>query len=217
MAQQPDGMTNTTGVIMTFGMVCSNERFAYVMPLATNNTALALDNQCKDAVVSAIVGILDDLMNMHSVDCYCAFVQATGMTPGYIPWRTAFISTDHPGTDTGAALPTNVSALGIIYQDPADEGIGAGRIRQARTFFTAMAGNRINNNELTTTYAGFVFDFMTELQAGWVSDNDGAKKWYRVLDVPKPTSTTVAVKRLLVPDARGGVYTQKRRLVPRVS
>ena len=217
MAQQPSGMTSDNGAILTVGMVCSNERFAYVMPIVTDSTSLDASTMCKDACLSFEAGPLTDILALTSVDAYCTYIQATGMTPGSVPYREPFNSTDHPGVETGAALPTQVAALGVIYQDPADEGIGVKRIRQARIFLTALSGGQVNNNEVNSTLLTNILNLMIDLQAGWSSSLDSSHSWYRVLDVPKPTSTGQPVKRLLVPDARGGIYTQKRRLTPRLS
>jgi hypothetical protein len=217
MPQQPSGMNSDNGCILTAGFVCNGEAFAYVMPLVTDATSLGLDEQCKDCATSFQDAVLGDVLSCLSVDGFCSYIQATGMTPGAVPFRIPYGPSDNPGTDSGSAAPTQVAALGVIYQDPADEGIGVKRIRQARTFFAGLSLTSLNGNFIGSTLRTSINTVMTELQAGFVSEMSSSNKWYRVLDVPKPTSSGQTVKRLLVPEVRGGVYTQKRRLVPRQS
>lgn len=216
MAQQPDGMTNEEGVILTVGIAGGGDSFQFVFPVVNPSTGLDLTNLCSDACNSFQDFAIPTLQPILSSDVYIAFVQGQGMVPGRIPFRNFYDSTTWPGTSAAGACPTNVAVLGIIYQDPADLDIGQKRILQSRTFFTGVAKSQLTDNAAQGTLLANILAFMQMLQAGFLSDFDSDSKWYRVLDVPKPLGTSHPIKRLLVPEVRGGIYTQKRRVVPRL-
>lgn len=214
MAQQPAGMVNDNGVILTIGMYGNNEAYEHVMPFATNSEMLTPSNVCEDAVNSFVNSAITQLANLLSSDQYVAFVAAEGMVNGAIPFRTSFGPTDSAGNAAPPAVPTNACALGVIYQDPEDA-IAGDRIRLAKTFFSGISTSQVTGNLITSTLITNIEIYVGLLQSGYPSTIDGASNWYRVLNVPKPRTTGQQVKRLLVAESRGGVYTQKRRLVPR--
>lgn len=216
MPQQPSGMTNTNGCILTVGCVVESEAFQLVMPIVTDSTTLNAGNLCQDGVNSFETAMLVFLTPIMSVGAYISSLQCTGMVPGNVPFRTPYSPTTHPGTATGDPLPSQVAALGVIYQDPDDEGFGTSKIKLAKTFFGGISRDNVVGNLIDNTLTNAVLSFMQSCQNGWASSADSSANWYRVLDVPKPTTDGTAVKRLLAPEVRGGIYTQKRRLLPRL-
>jgi hypothetical protein len=210
-------MKNDNGVILTIGCICNGEPFQLVMPLATDSSTLTDSNLCQDAVLSFDPGILPDLVPVMSSDAYVAFLQAVGMRPNKIPFRQPYQPTVYPGTAPAGAIPNQDAAIGAIYQDPNDLAAGQKRIRQARTFFAGLAHEQVSGNVITSTLASSIITVMNDLQGGWTSVADGSYNWYRVLDVPKPTSVSQPIRRLIAVEVRGSIYTQKRRVVPRLS
>jgi hypothetical protein len=214
MPQQPAGMTNTNGVILSVGLFVNSEPWQMVMPLVTDATSLDAATLCKDAAQSFEASIFADILPIISSDGYIAFVSAEGMTNGAIPWRDTYASTANPGTGAAGAIPTNACALGVIYEDPEDSTLGA-RIRLAKTFISGISHTDVIGNTITPDLATRINNFLLDLQAGFASIADVSSSWYRVLNVPQPRTNGAPVVRLLQPEARGGIYTQKRRLVPR--
>lgn len=214
MPQQPAGMMNDNGVILSVGMFGNGEAYEHVMPMATNSEMLTPANICQDAVNSFVNSAITDLANLLSSDQYVAFVAAEGMVNGAIPFRTSFGPMDSAGNAAPPAAPLNASALGVIYQDPEDATAGD-RIRLAKTFISGISTSQVTGNTITSTLITNIEIYLGLLQVGYPSTVDGASNWYRVLNVPKPRTTGQPVKRLLVAESRGNIYTQKRRLVPR--
>jgi hypothetical protein len=215
MAEQPAGMTNSNGVILSAGFFGNGEAFEIVLPLATNSTSLDDSNLCQDAAQAFEAGpLVVDLLAILSSSVSLVFVAAEGMTNGCIPWRDSFAIGVNPGTSGPVAAPTNACALGVIYQDPADVGFGT-RIAMAKTFFSGIATTQIVQNSITTALVALINTWLDDCQGGFPSILDPTFSWYRVLTVPKPRTAGTPIKRLLLPQARGNIYTQKRRLVPR--
>lgn len=211
---QPAGMTNDLGVILTVGLFCNGEAMQIVQPFATDSSALTPENVCSDAVASFALAAIDDLMDCLSSGCYCAFVGAEGMVNGTIPYRQNFASSDHPGTRDAGTLPTNVSALGIYYALPDDLPTGA-KMKVAKTFLGGLAQSDVIENTVVSAVVGALQTFLTLCLAGYASSNDTSANWYRVNSTPKTRVPGQAITRNQVALPRNGVYTQRRRLVPR--
>lgn len=215
--QQPDDMTCGKAAILTIGINVNGEACQYVFPIVTNATALTPANLCLDAVESFEDSLISDVQATLSSDNHVTFIQATGMIPGRIPFRKPYAPTVYPGTAAAGSVTSQVSALGIIYQDPEDETVPGGRIRQAKTFVTGMPHTFILGNQITGAFQTILQGFMEDLQSGWPSFIETSSNWYRILDKPPGAVTDTPVKRLLQAEVRGGIYTQKRRLTPRQS
>jgi hypothetical protein len=216
MSQQPDGMECGQAAILTLGWSCNNEPFQYVLPIVTDNPGMTADQLCADAVQAAEDSIVPDLQPCMSSGAFLTFIQATGVVPGKIPFRKGYVPTDFPGTSTANPLPTNTAALGVIYQDTEDVTPGA-RIRLAKTFITGLARLDVVGNDITPGLRTNILQLVNDMQGGWPTITSGGFNWYRMLDVPKPATNSTPVKRLLITEVRGGIFTQKRRLVPRNS
>lgn len=216
MSVQPSGMKNTDGVILTVGMFANGEAFEIVMPMVTDATSMDGSNICQDAVQSFEASAMELLQQCLSEDTSVVFVAGEGMVNGYIPWRDGFETGTHSGEVSSPAIPANACALGVVYQDPEDVTVNA-RIKLAKTFFsgvpkTLSAGNQIAPALVTTINA-----FLSAVVTGYPSVLHSASSWYRVLNVPKPRAAGTDVVRLLQPEARSNIYTQKRRVLPRLS
>lgn len=214
MAEQPAGMINSNGVVLSIGMFANGEAFEIVLPMVTPSTILDATNFCSDCVQSFENSPLPDLLACISVSTSVVFVAGEGMINGMIPYRDTFVIGTTPGTRGTGAAATNVAALGVLYEDPKDEPAGE-RMRIAKTFFSGIATADVDGNQIVAQLLANVQQFMQDCKDGWPSMLDGTSNWYRVLASPKPRTPGTPIKRVLVPEARTNVYSQKRRLVPR--
>lgn len=214
MAEQPSGMTNNSGVVLTIGMFANGEAFEIVLPMATPSTILDATNFCSDCVGSFENSPLPDLLACISVSTSVVFIAGEGMVNGFIPFRDTFTIGTTPGTRGTGAAATSVAGLGVLYEDPKDEPAGE-RMRIAKSFFSGIATADVDGNQIVSQLNANILVFMQDCQTGWPSVLDGTSNWYRVLASPKPRTPGTAIKRTLVAEARSNVYTQKRRLLPR--
>lgn len=216
MPRQPSGMTVDNGVILSIGMFSLTEALEIVMPMATESTTMDGTNRCGDCVQSFIDAESADLQNIISVGTYITFIQAQGMTPGSIPFRQPFTATDLPGQRTGTPLPTQCAALGIYYEDPEDVPTGS-KIRVGKTFFGGISQEDVIENVLVNALITAIQTFTQAMQAGYPSELDLSSKWYRVVAAPRSGSGSTTINRSFSAGSRGGIYTQRRRLLPRLS
>ncbi len=214
MPVQPTGMKNDKGVILSIGFVGNAEAFELVMPIVTESSTMDASNLCSDAIASFQGVPITQLQDIISSDVYISFVQAEGMVNGMIPARDSFDPTVFPGTRGVAPIPTSACALGVIYEEPDDAAIGA-KIGIGKSFFSGISKTDVSGNTITPTLVANILTFMTALQTGFTSILDPGSNWYRCLNVPKPRAPGTNIVRTLVAEARGNIYTQKRRLVPR--
>lgn len=216
MSVQPDGMKNTNGVILSVGMFSGGEAFEIVMPVVTDSTSMDGSNLCQDAAQAFEAGAMELLQQCLSNDTSVVFVSGEGMVNGYIPWRDGFDIGTHAGEVSSPSIPTSACALGVIYQDPSDVTVDA-RIKLAKTFFSGVPKSLVIGNIVQPALVTSIHDFLAMMVDGYPSILHTASSWYRVLNVPKPRVAGTDVVRLLLPEARSNIYTQKRRLVPRLT
>lgn len=214
--QQPAGMTNDKGVIMTIGFVANGESFQIVLPCSTDSTAIDEDSICEDCVESYIGSDIGDMAAIIASDAYVSFVAGEGMTNGRIPYRHSFDPTAYVGTRTGLSAPTNVCGIAVYYCDPADLLTDA-RMKTAKTFFSGLSKTDLIENQIVEALYTLIFSAASDLQGGFASLVDPGKNWYRVLAAPKTRTAGQTLQRAISPISRTGIYTQRRRLVPRAS
>lgn len=213
MSNQPSGMTNTNGVILTVGIVCNNDRSEIVLPVASPSATDRATN-CQDAVDSFVNSPINALANCISSDAYIGFVQGEGMVDGNVPYREDYLPTDHPGTGGIAPAPSQVAALIVFYADPADLTVGA-RVRIGKSFIPGIAKGDIIGDKISGGVVTNLQSLGTTLQAGFVSTLNPSSNWFRICATPTPRTSGTPCKRTINFVVRDYIATQRRRLIPR--
>lgn len=213
--QQPAGMQNTTGVIVSIGVVCNNDRMAITLPMATQSTLMTNNDFPSDALGSILADAsFANFLTCLSSDAYVSFISGEGMVDGMTPGRLDFSDAEHPGTGPATAVPSSVCGLMFFYEDPEDATLGQ-RTKQGRNFIPAVSTGNLDGDMLDNTYKTALGEFANALQGGIASALDPDAAWYRVLAAPLNRSPGQPLNRTLNNGARGYVATQRRRLIPR--
>lgn len=213
MAQQVV-VPNSDGAILTIGLLVNGERCANVEPYGLAGGGVGPVLLASDLCNSWLAGQLSNYLAMISSDAQITFLAAEGMQDGVVPQRLDFAPGTHVGTNAAGASPTQVAALIIYYEDPADV-VPGHRIRVAKTFVVGVPDGNIDGNAINSAQEGHLDNYGQQAQLGFASVLNPSSTWQRMLSVPKPRATPANIPRIVTFGARGGIYTQKRRLVPR--
>jgi hypothetical protein len=198
-------------VIVGIGIVVNNDRCEIVIPMSTDDVTLDGNQLCRDAKDAVTNTLIPVLLDCLSADAYVSYVLVEGMVDGKVPTRQVFGPTDFPGTRAAGAMPSQVAALAVWYEDAADAITGE-RTRVAKNFIPGIADTDVVHDLIQTTLFNNIVSFCNLLVTG-VSFT-GTKTWYRVLAAIR--TPAAGLRRVLITGPRNYVATQRRRLVPRL-
>jgi len=214
MSNQPAGMTNDYGVILTIGVVNYADRSAIVIPLGTDATSITDYERCYDAVASFLAQCMSSFTPMLANTAYVSFIQAEGMVDGMTPYREDYAAATYDGTGGSPGLPSNVTGLIAFYEDP-DDAPTAERVRVGKNFIPAVPSSLISGDIIDPTLVAAYLTFGDLLQEGFDSTAAPGYKFYRVLATPGDRIANEPLIRTIAARPRGYVCTQRRRLTPR--
>ena len=200
-----------TGVILTCGFTTGHDRWAIVLPVATDDNTLNPITLCSDAVNAFVALELNHLMAIFAADTNLNYIQAEGMVDGRVPYRTDIAPGGEPGTLGATSMPRNVSALTAFYVDPGQT-LSTGRERVGKTFFAGISADEVVGDIVQNVLLTAITLFCNEIVNGY-NTNAGGGKWYRVGKAVRTTAT--ALPNIVAVQVRDYVATQRRRLMPR--
>lgn len=206
-------LTSDKGVIITCGIRTPLDRCAMVFPVATDDNAITASAMCAMAVDDFVTNIVSEICDCLNDTAFVSFVQGEGMDNGLIPARIDFSDTDHQGTRGTGQETSQVAALMIYYQDPAQV-VPPHRIGVAKNFIPGIADDDVVGDTIATALALSMEGLLTDLAGGYQTGLTTGKKWYRVLAAPRPRGTAVTLKNVKVAVPRLYTGTQRRRLIP---
>lgn len=213
-SNQPAGMTNDQGILLTVGASVNGDDMAIVLPLCTDYTPATDTSIAEDAVESFAAASISLLQACMSNDSYITFVAAESMIDGQLPYRADYDDTTYPGMGATGAAPSQVCGLVAFYQDPNDV-LANAKIRVGKTFMFATPSSEISGDELSDAQVAAINAWASPVQQGIPSLAVGGSYFYRILAAPRTRATGQAINRTINAVVRGYVATQRRRLIPR--
>lgn len=210
---QPTGMQNDNGLILTIGVGGADAGLsAVVLPMCSDSD---IDkNKSANSFIDGFTGDLSAFTGIISSDAFIAFIQVEGMVDGIVPARKDFAPTDQPGTRGAGLAPAQVSALAYWYEDSRDVVGPTEKLRVGKCFLPGLCKDDVGAVGIVSDVVDQIGTWANDLQAG-ITDGDG-NTWYRVLAAPKPRTPGQDIRRTYANGGRNYICTQRRRLLPRL-
>ncbi len=212
--EQPAGMQNTNGCIVTVGIRTPQDRAAIVLPVATDNDsagARQLCAACGDAVEESL---LDLICACIGASAYVTFVQAEGMVDGMIPVRADYGILDHPGTRTGPGECSQIAGLMMYYALPEDLPLNH-RMVVSKNFLPGLSDTDVSGDYIADDVVTAMEAFLAAVTMGFAGTTFPEVTFYRVMSAPRVRTPGTQLVRVGLTLARKYVGTQRRRLIPR--
>lgn len=203
------------GVILTIGLLTGQDRWAIVLPVATDDATAQSNptNACTNAVTAWVNNGLSLLTPCIASDTSIVYVQGEGMVDGHIPFRQDFAPGVEVGSQGTVSLSRNCSVLGVYYVDPSQT-LTTGRERVAKNFIAGIDAASVVGDIAQIAVTSAVQTFIDAMAAGFhTASGPPYPTWYRVGKAVRTTGQ--ALPNIVVTAVREYIVTQRRRMIPR--
>lgn len=204
---------SSSGVNITIGIMTKRDRTAIVLPCGTDNGAITDLILSEDAGQACAASILPLIAPCLAENCWITHISCEPMMNGKLPWRALYGPADFPGTVSGDACPSQVSALLAFYGDPAaNPGI---EVPIGKTNIAGIGEAEVAEDIITSTLYNNLKDLLDLLCLGWPSVSAPSANWYRYVADPQDRTSAQNLMKVGAGVVREYVSTQRRRLIPR--